>query len=111
MVSTGGHSTCACVEPLLQEGVIAVMKMPREIQIILFMLILVSFLIVNFTTQVSRVAEKCALCDKTMTREDGRPASDYKKDFLPCFGVDANADGRICGQCRNAVTVHLKSGQ
>ena len=43
--------------------------------------------------------------------EDGRPASGYKKDFLSCFGIDANTDGKVCGQCGKAVTDHRKSGQ
>ena len=107
---TEGHFACACVQPLYKEGVIAVIKMAREIQIVLFMFILVSFLIVSFTIQGNRAAEKCAVCGKT-TGEDGRPASGYRKDFLPCFGIDANTDGKICGQCRKAVTDHRKSGQ
>lgn len=110
-ISTGGHFACACVQPLYKEGVIAVIKMAREIQIVLFMFILVSFLIVSFTIQGNRAAEKCAVCGKTIVGEDGRPASGYKKDFLSCFGIDANTDGKICGQCRKAVTDHRKSGQ
>ena len=102
---------CASVQPLYKEGVIAVIKMAREIQIVLFMFILVSFLIVSFTIQGNRAAEKCAVCGKTIIGEDGRPASGYKKDFLPCFGIDANTDGKICEQCRKAVTDHRKSGQ
>ena len=108
---TGGHFECSCVQPLYKEGVIAVIKMAREIQIVLFMFILVSFLIVSFTIQGNRAAEKCAVCGKTIVGEDGRPASGYKKDFLPCFGIDANTDGKICGRCRKAVTDHRKSGQ
>ena len=108
---TGGHFACACVQPLYKEGVIAVIKMAREIQIVLFMFILVSFLIVSFTIQGNRAAEKCAVCGKTIVGEDGRPASGYKKDFLSCFGIDANTDGKVCGQCRKAVTDHRKSGQ
>ena len=108
---TGGHFACACVQPLYKEGVIAVIKMAREIQIVLFMFILVSFLIVSFTIQGNRAAEKCAVCGKTIVGEDGRPASGYKKDFLSCFGIDANTDGKVCGQCRKAVTDHRKSDQ
>ena len=99
------------MQPLYKGGVIAVIKMAREIQIVLFMFILVSFLIVSFTIQGNRAAEKCAVCGKTIIGEDGRPASGYKKDFLPCFGIDANTDGKICEQCRKAVTDHRKSGQ
>ena len=94
------------MQPLYKEGVIAVIKMAREIQIVLFMFILVSFLIVSFTIQGNRAAEKCAVCGKTIVGEDGRPASGYKKDFLSCFGIDANTDGKVCGQCRKAVTDH-----
>ena len=36
---TGGHFECSCVQPLYKEGVIAVIKMAREIQIVLFMFI------------------------------------------------------------------------
>ena len=97
--TTGGHFACACVQPLYKEGVIAVIKMAREIQIVLFMFIWVSFLIVSFTIQGNRAAEKCTVCGKTVG-EDGRPASGYKKDFISCFGIDANTDGKICGQCK-----------
>ena len=65
----------------------------------------------TFHVHFSRAAEKCAVCGKTIVGEDGRPASGYKKDFLSCFGIDANTDGKICGQCRKAVTDHRKSGQ
>ena len=45
---TGGHFACACVQPLYKEGVIAVIKMAREIQIVLFMFI---FLVLQKSAQ------------------------------------------------------------
>ena len=99
------------MQSLYKEGVIAVIKMARKIQIVLFIFILVSFLIVSFTIQGNLAADKCAVCGKTIVGENGRPASGYKKDFLPCFDIDANTDGKICGQCRKAVTDHRKWGQ
>ena len=54
------------MQPLYKEGVIAVIKMAREIQIVLFMFILVSFLIVSFTIQGNRATEKCTVGGKTI---------------------------------------------
>ena len=71
------------MQPLYKEGVIAVIKMAREIQIVLFMFILLSFLIVSFTIQGNRAAEKCTVGGKTINGQDGRSSSGYKKDFLP----------------------------
>ena len=71
----------------------------------------ISYCKFHYTWKSYGAAEKCAVCGKTIVGDEGRPASGYKKDFLSCFGIDANTDGKICGQRGKAVTDHRKSGQ